>query len=405
LRRVPTGGVSTGGFLLDIDYFWRTFNLLRMLSFWETDSFLHYDTIIIGAGIVGLSTAISLKEQAPHLSVLVLERGLLPTGASTRNAGFACFGSLTEILSDLERNGPDQTLAVAEKRIRGLRRLRERLGDAAMDYQSVGGYELITEREMPALDKIDIANELLLAFYPERVYREHRDWLERFGFSTQWVRSLIHNPYEGHLHAGKLMQSLSKMAQEKGVDIRTGAEVMALEETAASVSVIVQEPDRESVTFRSQKVAVCTNAFTPALLPELGIRPGRGQVLITQPLNGLRWEGTFHFDEGFYYFRNVGKRVLFGGGRNLAFEEETSTRFEENATILTQLERLLREMILPGQPFKIEQRWAGIMGFSEDKLPIVREVSPRIVVGFACNGMGVSLASTIGDEVAVLLIS
>ncbi|MGZ5243758.1 MAG: hypothetical protein ACXWW0_07675 [Bacteroidia bacterium] len=34
-----------------------------MLSFWERESFLHYDIIIIGSGIVGLSTAISLKEK------------------------------------------------------------------------------------------------------------------------------------------------------------------------------------------------------------------------------------------------------------------------------------------------------------------------------------------------------
>src|SRR6478735_7248107 len=122
-----------------------------MLSFWETESFLNYDTIIIGSGIVGLSAAISLKEAAPRRSVLVLERSLLPTGASTRNAGFACFGSLTEVLFDLKLNGPDKTRAVIEKRLRGLTRLRERLPDAAMDYRHVGGYELIFEKELPAL--------------------------------------------------------------------------------------------------------------------------------------------------------------------------------------------------------------------------------------------------------------
>ena len=88
-----------------------------MLSFWEIESFLTYDYIIIGSGIIGLSTAISLKERLPESSVLVLDRGLFPVGASTRNAGFACFGSLTEILSDIELNGPDKTLGVIENRI------------------------------------------------------------------------------------------------------------------------------------------------------------------------------------------------------------------------------------------------------------------------------------------------
>src|SRR5687768_119082 len=98
-----------------------------MLSFWEKESFLEYDVIVIGSGIVGLSAAISLKEKSPGISILILERGLFPTGASTRNAGFACFGSFTEILSDLNQCGPEKTLAVIEKRISGLTKLRERL--------------------------------------------------------------------------------------------------------------------------------------------------------------------------------------------------------------------------------------------------------------------------------------
>jgi len=69
-----------------------------MFSYWEQESFSFYDHIVAGAGIVGLNVAIALKEQYPNARVLVLERSLLPTGASTRNAGFACMGSPTELL-------------------------------------------------------------------------------------------------------------------------------------------------------------------------------------------------------------------------------------------------------------------------------------------------------------------
>ncbi|CAN5175283.1 hypothetical protein BH23BAC1_BH23BAC1_40990 [soil metagenome] len=55
-----------------------------MLSIWEHQSFLKYDFIVIGAGIVGLSTAISLRELNPKASILILERGVLPIGASTK---------------------------------------------------------------------------------------------------------------------------------------------------------------------------------------------------------------------------------------------------------------------------------------------------------------------------------
>lgn len=375
-----------------------------MLSFWETESFINYDIIIIGSGIIGLSTAISLKERSPESSVLVLERGIFPAGASTRNAGFACFGSLTELLSDLDKTGPDKTLAVIEKRIRGLRLLQQRLGNKALGYNEDGGFELIFEKEMPALEHIEKANELLKHIYPSGVYKNRPDLVDRFGFNPNQVKSVVHNPFEGNVHTGQMMKALLQLAMQKGVEIRTGAEVSAIEEDQEKMTVTVLESIRGILNLRASQVVICTNAFTKALVPDIDILPGRGQVILTKPIENLKWQGAFHFDEGFYYFRNVGNRVLFGGGRNLAFAAETSTVFEPNNQILQELERLLKDVILPDQPFEIEQNWSGIMGFSADKQPIIRRVSSKVCIGFACNGMGVSLASVVGEDVADLVL-
>jgi gamma-glutamylputrescine oxidase len=375
-----------------------------MLSFWETESFLNYDTIIIGSGIVGLSAAISLKEKAPGKSVLVLERGLFPSGASTRNAGFASFGSLTELLSDLKNTPPETVLALTEKRLLGLARLRQRLPDSVMNYQHSGGFELLSEKELPALESIEKVNEVLRPLFPKGTYTNRPDLVKTFGFDPGKVKTIVHNPYEGHLHTGKMMKALLQLALEKGVELRTGAEVTEIEETNSGVRIYVRDQVRKTVAFQAEKVAVCTNAFSQKLVPELCIKPGRGQVIITKPIPDLKFKGAFHFDEGYYYFRNVGQRVLFGGGRNLAFQQEMTSEISYNETILTELEKLLKEVILPNQPFEIEQRWSGIMGFTEDKLPILRKISDRIVVGFACNGIGVSLSSTAGDEIADLVL-
>jgi glycine/D-amino acid oxidase-like deaminating enzyme len=78
-----------------------------MLSFWEQKELIHYDYIVVGSGITGLSTACVIKERKPNAHILVLERGLLPTGASTKNAGFACIGSLSEKVYDLALMGED----------------------------------------------------------------------------------------------------------------------------------------------------------------------------------------------------------------------------------------------------------------------------------------------------------
>ena len=66
------------------------------LSYWERAQYLSNHTFgIVGAGLVGMSTALSLRERFPIEKIVILERGYLPTGASTKIAGFACFGSPT----------------------------------------------------------------------------------------------------------------------------------------------------------------------------------------------------------------------------------------------------------------------------------------------------------------------
>lgn len=124
-----------------------------MLSIWERNEFIQYDHIIIGSGIVGLTTAYYLKKNHPNKSVLVLERGLLPTGASTKNAGFACMGSLTEILDDLKTASEEEVLKLFLLRKKGLERLQSILGKEKMGYQTNGSYELIFENEKAALEK------------------------------------------------------------------------------------------------------------------------------------------------------------------------------------------------------------------------------------------------------------
>ena len=57
------------------------------LSYWEQKEWLqNIDFTIVGSGIVGLSTAVFLKKRFPKSKILVLEKGILPQGASTKNA-------------------------------------------------------------------------------------------------------------------------------------------------------------------------------------------------------------------------------------------------------------------------------------------------------------------------------
>ncbi len=114
-----------------------------MLSIWQHTSF-HADPhlTVIGGGLVGLFTALRYKRVHPDHRVLVLERGPFPSGASVKNAGYACFGSPSELLADLDREGEMAMLARVHERYQGLLELRAVLGDATIGFEPTGGHEL-----------------------------------------------------------------------------------------------------------------------------------------------------------------------------------------------------------------------------------------------------------------------
>jgi len=376
-----------------------------MLSYWEKNSFISYDYVIIGGGIVGLSAAIELKDRLPEVSVLVIERGLFPSGASTKNAGFACFGSLTELLSDFDTMGEEATLELVSQRWKGLQLLRNRLGDERIGFHSFGGFELIRNSEVNSLPEIDRLNSLLWPIFNALVFEERPALISDFGFNSNQVDSVVYNQFEGQIDTGLMMRNLIAYAQSKEINIITGAEVIRFEEEGQSVKVFVKNPfSKEEVIFAAAKLAICTNAFAKQLLPDVDLQPGRGIVLATKPIKGLKFKGIFHYDEGFFYFRNHGNRVILGGGRNLDFETEATTSFSINDRIREYLEQQLQEVILPQQSFEVEHTWSGIMAFGKEKKPVLKSYSDRRVLGVRLGGMGVAIGSNLGVKIADQLI-
>ncbi|MGB1241718.1 MAG: NAD(P)/FAD-dependent oxidoreductase [Chitinophagales bacterium] len=378
------------------------------ISFWEQQSFLQYDYIVIGSGIVGLSTAAFLKEQKPDCSVLVLERGVFPTGASTKNAGFACIGSLTELLEDLETMLPERVVELVVQRWKGLRLLRNRLGDEAIGYQALGSYELLQLSDIGCLEYLESVNALLKPVLGGNAFELlSSQKIKDFGFTTENIQAVICNTFEGQLNTGKMMASLLQYVQRLGAVVINGVEVVDFEEKNGEMKVHVESAlPTSKMTFSAAKIAVCTNAFTPKLLPDIELKPGRGQVLITRPIENLPFKGIFHFDKGYYYFRNVGNRVLFGGGRNLDIEGETSIEFSENSIILSDLKQKLQSIILPNTSFEVEMNWTGIMAFGKDKSPILSywNKNNKVVIGVRLGGMGVAIGSDMGRQIAEMLL-
>lgn len=377
--------------------------MIANLSIWEKESYYApQDLVIVGAGLMGLWTALELKKHRPSLRITILERNTTPLGASTRNAGFACFGSPTELIHDADTLGPDAMLAVAEMRYKGIQKIRRHFTDEQIGFDACGGYECINRdyKNWALLpDKLHWLNSLLKEITGSKAIFQQTDH-KLAAMGLQGFDALVENVTEAALHSGKLVQALTQKVQATGVNILYGIQVSGIEKQSASMQINTLQ----NQTFTAAHVLLCTNAFTSELAPEARIEPARGQVIVTSPIPGLPMKGTFHFDEGFYYWRNLGNRILLGGARNSAFEAEATTNLSGSDTVRLALEHFLTQHLHPSFQYTIEHHWSGVMGFTTDKRPYTALVREGVTAAIACNGMGVALTPVVAEQLSAGLL-
>ncbi|GGG37411.1 NAD(P)/FAD-dependent oxidoreductase [Bizionia arctica] len=368
------------------------------LSYWEIKSWLtNIDYTIVGSGIVGLNCALQLKQRFPKATILILEKGMLPQGASTKNAGFACFGSLSEILDDLKSRSEEEVVSLIKKRLVGLLLLRQTLSDQAIYYQQLGGYELFTKEDSQLFDvclsKRETVNKLLKPLFKDAVFRTKKN---EFNFNNI-QETYVFNPFEGQIDTGKMMEALLLKVQSKGIKILNNILVESYEDASNGVQVKTNQ-----LEFKTENLIFTTNGFASQHIPEK-VKPARAQVLITKPIKNLHIQGTFHLDKGYYYFRNIDNRILFGGGRNLDFTVEETTELGQTERIQNKLKELLTTVILPKTDFEIDYSWSGIMGVGESKKPIVKQLSDHVYCGVRLGGMGIAIGSLVGKDIVDLI--
>jgi gamma-glutamylputrescine oxidase len=376
-----------------------------MVSIWEKESFFApQDIVIVGNGFVGLWSAFYLKKKNPSFKITIVDRGIIPTGASTRNAGFACFGSLSELIYDSRQMGTDKMLELVEMRFSGLKQIQKHFPKKEIDFELCGGYELYGDNDAITFESLQLNIEYLNALLKpitgtKHTYKLIDKKIKDFGFEK--TKHIIRNNLEGYLHSGKLVKALLQKVQSMGVQVFSNVEIKNFERSDGKIKLATNQHFHLS----TEQLLICTNAFAKQLLPDLDITPARGQVLVTSEIENLQWKGSFHSDEGFYYFRNLGSKVLLGGARNKAFKEEETTEMNTTSLIQNELERYLEEVILPKHTghYTIDYRWSGIMAMGSEKMPIVKEIEPGIFCAVRMSGMGVALAPVVGQTITRLM--
>jgi len=366
------------------------------LSYWEYQHLSKCrDVIIVGAGFVGLAAAIDIKRKVAAKSVTIVERQSYGAAASTRNAGFTCFGSVSEIVSDITKYGEHTVRSLVKQRKRGIANIRNRLGDDAIGYQQYGGYEVFEDAE--EFDRwaaeMDSINDLL----GEETFK-----ICKTPPPLRTYHKCIANDAEGQLNTGMFYATLIEDARRAGVEILTGMTVTDIDELNGRLSLKSHEDDSFEMT--GSQLLLASNALTNTYLDNTEVVPVRNQVLITGPIHNHGLKGCFHQDRGYIYFRDLGDRILIGGARHL-FEEEAVNTFGSNEDNLKYLlEHLKRYVTSEGMDIRVDRHWSGILSGGSYRLPIVERLSDRVVIAVRLGGMGVAIGMDIGIQAATLTL-
>ncbi len=363
-------------------------------SYWEFDFYLKkIDFAVIGGGIVGMSSAYHLKKKFPNARIVVFERDFFSAGASSRNAGFACFGSPTEIASDAQKNGWDAVLSTLKNRFLGLQALQKIIPMSAMDGSLNGGLELFESHEFEkfneALDGLQELNSKVKDVIGFAPYRQTNQL-----FDLKNMVGAIHIDREGMIHPGKMLGQWLQINKAIGIEVLYGLNIEAVDVESGSFEI-------RGRRFESGRLVICTNGLTPDLIGGLDVIPARNQVLVTNEVLENPWNKTFHLREGYVYFRNIGKRVLIGGGRDLFLEQESTLKLEETANVRQYLQQTIEKFL--GKSVEIEHHWSGIMGMGKSKGPIIQALSQKTYVAVRMGGMGVAIGTWVGQELAKIM--
>jgi gamma-glutamylputrescine oxidase len=301
--------------------------------------------------------------------VRLFEAREIAGGASGRNGGFALRGGAPGYDVARRELGADRARALWVLTERYLDRLEQLAGDA---FRRTGSLRLAAD----AGERGELEAEY-------QVLRED-------GFAVEWRDELpeplasrfdgaIFHPPDGSLQPARWVRRLASRAVEAAAELREHERVESLD------------------TLGANEVVIATDGYTHGLVPELdaAIKPTRGQVVVTEPLERRVFPCPHSARHGYDYWQQTPEgRLVAGGFRDKALDHEYTP--DETTTPLIQghLEEFVAELL--GDAPRIEHRWAGIFGTTADRLPLVGRLPGRehvwVAAGYSGHGNVMGLA-------------
>lgn len=340
---------------------------------------LEADLIVVGLGGSGLTALLHAAQRG--LNVIGIDADRIAAGAAGRNGGLLLAG-----IADFHHNvrkdfGVARAVALYQHTLNEMDRIEATTPDAVSRIGALRIGELNPGEDPEELSDTDAHRDALLADgFPVEGYE-----------GEQGIGILI--PSDGTFHPAKRAVKLAKLAQAAGAQIFTHSPATKIESGIVTT---------ELGSVRAKYILVAVDGNLGKVLPEISdqVKPTRLQMISTAPEPKLSLKYAVYVRQGWDYWQQLSDgRIAIGGGRDLAFQQETTDIVEPTQIIRNYLENKLHAI---GVTAPVEHHWAAIVSYTDSGLPIVKEVQPGVwAVGAYCgtgNVVGALLARSVVDQ-------
>ena len=320
-----------------------------------------WDVIVAGAGIAGLSTALELRERGD--SVLILERGQPGCQASTAAAGMLA-------ATDPETPPALQDLALAAARAypAWVDKLQRSTG-INVDFRRHGS--IILGEKNPPANYQQLSEQELSRLEPCLRARSYI----AFRVTEDCVDPVL------------LMTALIRIAEQQGVDLRTGVDVHEMRWTGSEVEVT-----SNAGTFQAQAALNCLGAWSGA-----PVKPRKGQMMYLQAKRTDVLRHVVRAPGAYIVPRSSGKILVGTTVEDVGFDKTVST------AIIRSMHRSAAEYVPELAQAVIVETWAGLRPGTPDDLPIIGSAEKNVFVASGLFRNGILLAPVVATVIADLV--
>jgi len=355
------------------------------------------DVAIVGAGYTGLSTALHLAERG--VSVCVLEANEPGWGASGRNGG--------QVNPTLKHDPDELVRRYGGKQAETLINTVSKSADLVFDL--IARHHIDCAPVRKGWMQVSYAESGVAALHARALQWERRGVpverldaravAKRMGseaFAGGWLDGRA-----GAIQPLAYARGLVRAAQAVGVRVHGHSAVSSLQRESGGW----QLRTAGGAQVQADQVVLATNGYSGDLWPGMAqsVLAANSFIVATKPLTGTAAAGILPGQETvstaqrlLLYFRRDAYGRLLMGGRGL-FDDPTGPQD------FAHLERSLALLFPQLGPLEFEYRWAGRIAITRDFMPHVHEPAPGLTLTLGCNGRGIALCTSMGDQLAARL--